>query len=67
MAPHPQIPRVKISGKLATDKVPKVLNPIDIGNGRGDQMTGHLRNFLVGLGCFNGGFRWLPDAMVIQG
>lgn len=40
-----QVACVKIGGQLATNKVAEVLDPVDVGNSRGDQMAGHIGSF----------------------
>jgi len=45
----PQVAGVEIGGQLAAHEISKVLDPVDIGNGRGDEVAGHTG--ILRLGC----------------
>ena len=41
IAPRPLEAGKQIGGQLAADQVPQVLDAVDVGDGRGDEMAGH--------------------------
>ena len=43
MPPAAQIARIEVGRQLAADEVAQMLHPVDVGNGRGDQMPCHAR------------------------
>ena len=47
VATAPEVAGIKICGQLRTDKVAQMLDPVDVGDRRGDQMAGHGHGLLV--------------------
>ena len=51
MAATAQVAGIKIGGQLAAHEVSQVLDPVDIGNGGGDEVTCHGSTLIPNLFC----------------
>ena len=45
----PQVAGVKVGRQLAADQVAKMFDPVDVGNGGGDEVSGHGGTYVQGL------------------